>query len=544
MLQHTQSNPYARRRGRIFRLLFAAAIGANLMLIAVYAPVARAATIGVTTTSDEVNVDGDCSLREAIRAANLNQVFDACPAGSGDDTINLPAGDYLLTIAGTNEDDALTGDLDITASVTINGAGAGSTTIDGNKLDRVIQIIGNTTAQISGVTVTGGLTNGQAGSGILVYSSSSALTLTSSLVTDNMSSAGLWVNSGTLTVIGSRVQNNSGSGVYVNTGAATIINSVISGNTTDNNGGGIYNNGTLTVVNSTISGNGAGLNGGGIHSAGTANLYSVTIADNTADSDVNSNGDGGGISISSLASGVLSLRNSIISGNRDSSPTGAIHLDCSGAITSEAHNLIENTTGCTIGGNVNGNVTGASANLGPLRNNGGQTLTHALQAGSPAINTGAPTGCIDDDARILGTDQRGYVRNGRCDMGAFEFNSPGAPTPTNTPTPTRTPTNTPTRTATPTRTPTHTPTRTATATRTPTRTATPTRTSVDAPTATRTPTPSPTRTPTHTPAGTPTQSATPGPSPTPGGVPEFTPTATATATGTNDYWVLLPLIRN
>ncbi|HET9221759.1 MAG TPA: choice-of-anchor Q domain-containing protein [Roseiflexaceae bacterium] len=510
MLQQIQINRYARRRGRILQLLFAATLGANLMLMAVYAPVARAATIGVTTTSDEINVDGDCSLREAIRAANLNQVFDACPAGSGADTINLPAGNYVLTIAGTNEDDALTGDLDITASVTINGAGAGSTTIDGNKLDRVFQIMSNSTAQIANVTITGGLTSIQAGSGILVYESSSALTLISSRVTDNLGNGGLHVNSGTLTVIDSRVQNNTGGGIDVGSGTATIIDSAIFDNTTDNSGGGINSSGTLTVVNSTISGNSAGFSGGGLAGGGTTDLYNVTIADNTADSDANDGGDGGGVYISSFASGAFSMRNSIISGNRDSSPSSAVHPDCSGAITSEAHNLIENTTGCAIGGNVNGNVTGASANLGPLRNNGGQTQTHALQAGSPAINSGTPGGCIDDDARILGTDQRGYLRNGRCDMGAFEFNSPGAPTPTNSPTATRTPTHTPTHTA----------------------------------TATPTATPSPTRTPTDTPTGTPTQTATPGPSPTPGGVPEFTPTATATATSTNDHWVLLPLIRN
>jgi hypothetical protein len=204
------------------------------------------------------------------------------------------------------------------------------------------------------------------------------------------------------------------------------------------------------------------------------------------------------------------MRNSIIAGNRDHSPTGTQHPDCSGAITSEAYNLIESTTGCAITGNITGNLTGASANLGPLQNNGGQTLTHALQAGSPAINAGTPTGCIDDDAAILDTDQRGYVRNGRCDMGAYEFNSPGAATSTHTPTATRTPT--------------------ATATRTPTRTAMPTRTA----------TPSPTRTPTETPERT----ATPSLSPTPGGVPEFTPTATATATGSNGYLVFVPFIQN
>src|SRR5687767_1162009 len=76
-------------------------------------PVAYAATITVTTTTDELNSDGDCSLREAIRAANLDRGVDACPAGTATDTITLPPGTYTLTIPGGDEDGALTGDLDI-----------------------------------------------------------------------------------------------------------------------------------------------------------------------------------------------------------------------------------------------------------------------------------------------------------------------------------------------------------------------------------------------------------------------------------------------
>ena len=76
---------------------------APLLLIVVLAPglmaaqPAGAATINVTTTADELNSDGDCSLREAVRAANTDATVDACPAGSGTDTIIVPAGDYVLT---------------------------------------------------------------------------------------------------------------------------------------------------------------------------------------------------------------------------------------------------------------------------------------------------------------------------------------------------------------------------------------------------------------------------------------------------------------
>ena len=73
-----------------------------------------AATIAVTTTVDELNTDGDCSLREAVRAANTNLAVDACAAGQNaqTDTITVPAGTYTLTVAG-NDNDAAGGDLDL-----------------------------------------------------------------------------------------------------------------------------------------------------------------------------------------------------------------------------------------------------------------------------------------------------------------------------------------------------------------------------------------------------------------------------------------------
>ena len=74
---------------------------------------ARAANITVTTTDDELNADGDCSLREAIQAANTDAAVDACAAGSGPDTSTPPAGAYTLSIAGAGEDAIATGDLTI-----------------------------------------------------------------------------------------------------------------------------------------------------------------------------------------------------------------------------------------------------------------------------------------------------------------------------------------------------------------------------------------------------------------------------------------------
>jgi len=91
--------------------LGALALTCNLAPAAGYA-----AEIAVTTTADELNADGDCSLREAIQAANTDTAVDACPAGSGADTIVVPAGTYAISIAGTGEDANATGDFDITSA--------------------------------------------------------------------------------------------------------------------------------------------------------------------------------------------------------------------------------------------------------------------------------------------------------------------------------------------------------------------------------------------------------------------------------------------
>ncbi len=81
--------------------------------------------------------------------------MDACPAGDGADTIALPAGVYTLAIAGSNDDAALTGDLDITNSLTITGALSTTTVIDGGALDQVIDIRGGNVT-LSGLTVRNG----------------------------------------------------------------------------------------------------------------------------------------------------------------------------------------------------------------------------------------------------------------------------------------------------------------------------------------------------------------------------------------------------
>jgi hypothetical protein len=101
--------------------------------------------------------------------------------------------------------------------------------------------------------------------------------------------------------------------------------------------------------------------------------------------------------------------------------------DCfsSGSTGTLAYNLIKTITNCFVTGPQGGNIVGQDPRLGPLQNNGGSTHTHALLSGSPAIDAGAPAGCVDDLDLPLTNDQRGFKRpvpaGGSCDIGAYEY---------------------------------------------------------------------------------------------------------------------------
>ncbi len=357
---------------------------------------AEAATITVNTTDDELNTDGDCSLREAIQAANTDAAVDGCTSGSGDDVITLPAGTYTLSVPGTGEDSNAAGDLDITSNVTVNGDGANTTTINGGAIDRVLHIVSGTVS-VSGVTITNGNAPGLAGGGILVSSGTS------------------------LTVANSTIASNTGDlgGGFSSSGALTIENSTISGNNALVGAGIRMTSGTVTITNTTISGNNAsvGFGGGGMlvdaFGAVTVTFSNSTITGNSAT-------NGGGIRI--LSEGPppeIDLSNTILAGN---TTTGS-GPDCLGTITSQGHNLIQNTASCTIAGDTTGNITGQDPLLGSLADNGGPTQTHALRTGSPALGAGSPDQPGSGGKACEATDQRGIARpqGVRCDIGAFEF---------------------------------------------------------------------------------------------------------------------------
>ncbi|MBI4770972.1 MAG: CSLREA domain-containing protein, partial [Chloroflexi bacterium] len=285
------------------------------------ARIARAATIVVNTTADEYNTNpGACSLREAVEAANTDAPFGGCPAGSGDDTITLPAGAYTLTLAGTPEDANTRGDLDLTSNLTLQGAGASTTIVDGNGStlnDRVFDIIGPVAVTLSNMTIQNGRRSANGGG----IQNAGDLTLTNVTVTGNtavgFSFGGGLSSFGSLTATNSTFSGNTadqGGGIYVGNGTAVLSSVTLSGNTATGSsadGGGLYveSSTSATLTDSTLSGNTADNNGGGLLNFGNVTLTNATFTANTA------GGDGGGL----LNFQTLQLKNTIIAGNLDNS---------------------------------------------------------------------------------------------------------------------------------------------------------------------------------------------------------------------------------
>jgi hypothetical protein len=231
------------------------------------------------------------------------------------------------------------------------------------------------------------------------------------------------LGSGSLTGSGFTIRNGRttqlGAGLR-NVGTLNLSNATVAGNeTTGSFGGGIANSGTATMslTNVTVSGNRAEGDGGGIDQGigGRLDLNNVTITGNTADISGDTGGGGGLFN----GGGTINLKNTIIAGNHDNTSAPLFKSpDCGGvagaALTSGGNNLIGDPTDCNFVAS-GGDKISVNPLLGPLADNGGPTLTHALLSGSPAINGAGPGAAA--------TDQRGVPRSS--DIGAYELVSCG-----------------------------------------------------------------------------------------------------------------------
>lgn len=405
---------------------------------------------------------GGGAINNAGSSSNLfviNSAFDGNSADYGGALVNFNASDATVVNSTLTNNDALQGGailnrgsgatLNLFASVVSGneaGFSSGGGISNGGSSDSGIAFIEN--SQITGNTSTndgGGIaTNGQ-------------LTVENSAVDGNEASAdggGIFVGSLTnqdVHILGSSVSGNfagfSGGGLYYTenpsgsfTNNLVVENSVFDDNEADE-GGGIYaeytdvtisgstlsnNNATnvglgggggihmrsfivggahLAMTNSTVSGNTASQDGGGVYingSAVTADLRSMTIANNSANS---ANGADGLHSLASIAA--VTVADTVVSANGNRNCLDAAFF----GVTDGGNNISSDGT-CDFadtGGGVGDNVDPL---LDALAENGGNTQTHALQAGSPAIDNGS-VGCP-------AADQRGAARTSSCDIGAYE----------------------------------------------------------------------------------------------------------------------------
>ena len=308
------------------------------------------------------------------------------------------------------------------------------------------QILSNTLTW-SGSLQGGGGIHSRAGAMMLVDSSVSGNTVDS---TGDGKGGGVWNNiDSRMTISNSSISGNLatghqihfGGGIY-NAGWLTVLDSTISGNRAEggggeaSRGGGIFNQGSLTVTNSTVSGNQAteipgsttwAAHGGGIYCLNWANLTlrNSTVSGNSAINSHSSSAQGGGL-YKNGNDGSVTLANTILASNVISAAGGfANGPDCFGVVSSLGHNLIQVGEDCSgpLNG-LNGDIVGSGDEpiqpfVDALANNGGDVATHALLAGSPAINGGDPA-----FSATLAYDQRGpgYARvvGGRVDIGAYE----------------------------------------------------------------------------------------------------------------------------
>ena len=332
---------------------------------------------------------GMCSLREALIAVD---------AGSGGDTIMLPAGNYP-NLQGA--------EFAISKTVAILGAGSATTTVNGSPNSRVFDVTQPVTATIDDLTITGGHASGSgSGGGVEVNSTSGnpALVMSGDAVIDNTAGVqgggiNLAVQGGVLTLSDSLVANNriSGQGIPIAAGGGIVLN----------------NGGTLTNV--TVTGNSdpdSGFGGGGIFTAGGVTIASSTIAGNS------SAGPGGNLSGTSVT-----LLDSIVAAGVG--PAGS--QNCSVHEISGGHNL-EDLNQCGFTGP--GDQINNDPKLGTLAAIPNAASTLALMPGSPAINAG-DTACTTATGAPLTHDQRGLARpqGSACDIGAFEFQLPSFANP-------------------------------------------------------------------------------------------------------------------
>jgi hypothetical protein len=312
----------------------------------------------------------------------------------------------------------------LTHSISIEGPGASLLAIQGIS-PATLQVNPGSTVSISRVTI---------GPGDVGIENEGTLMVSECMLSGN--SIGIR-NDGLATVSNSTITDSNNGGI-VNYGTFVLSNSNVVGNYRDGpeGGGGITNLGTLNITGSTIAYNyGFFAEASGISNFGRVmdqdvcilTISNSTIVGNGEDGDRTTagaifGGPVGSITIDNctiagntgyFVGGIvvnaapLSMGNTILAGNNGSSSGPDLY----GSLSSSGHNLIGNSRGGS--GYAATDLLNVDPVLGPLQDNGGPTQTMALLAGSPALNAG-------DSSQLGVADQRGVVRRGGVNIGAYQ----------------------------------------------------------------------------------------------------------------------------
>ena len=403
---------------------------------------ARAAIFTVNSTADVADANagnGVCETAAGHHVCTLRAAIQEANKLAGADTIVLQANAKYILSQTEGSGFYYSVDAFITDSVTITGAGPGSTIIDGNggatgqgvfTIDVCIGdeyngqtstcAKGGVVVSMSGITIKNGVGPNVAG-GIKNYGT---LTLDTVAITDNAADGindwgGGIYNSGSLTMTNCLVANNRtgasnayGGGIY-NQGSLTITNSKISGNHTYGAGGGLFLIGSAaTIRNSTIDGNGAAVGGGIYHGGYPLALIGDTLFGNSSD------GRGGGLY---NASGTSSLINDTLSGNSSGGDGGGVY-NATG--TTGLYNV-------TVAQNkANADDSGFASGGGVANGGGTLTLIDSIIAGNTLVipTSPLPTLSLDDCAGTLtsqGYNILSYVGSDCSVGGPYTMADPG-----------------------------------------------------------------------------------------------------------------------
>jgi hypothetical protein len=396
----------------------------------------------VVTSCDDA---GPGTLREAYFNAVDGDVIDLS---------QLACSEISLT-TGALTDSLAVGDIGI------EGAGKYALTINGNNNGRVLVHNGSGTLTLYGLTISGGSYSGPYGGGC-IYSYGNVLLEAANVSSCSLSSSGtdhayggaIYAKNNVL-LAGAKVSessahaasaNSAGGGVWAYN--AQIYFSTLSGNTVSGDGshysrgGGVFLRGDVRIGYSTFAGNTAE-SGGAIFLFGGA-TDTMTIANSTISGN-HASGAGGGVFAKYRP---LEVDNSTITGNTAVFDFGAglyLYTDTDIESTIVAGNTSQDGLQASdVGGAASITITGAnnlivaptlpvpadtiSADpmLGPLQDNGGFTMTHALLPGSPAIDHGNDIRGFSYDQRVSDEAVSGYERvvGANADIGAFEFGAP------------------------------------------------------------------------------------------------------------------------